>query len=87
MQLHWGDLTDSSSLVKVITEVKPDEIYNLGAQSHVKVMFQSCWGSITELICDCLVLLTIIVILRLTHSISFTKVSFELSEYLSLIHI
>ncbi|CAG0885819.1 unnamed protein product [Cyprideis torosa] len=39
MHLHYGDLTDSSSLVKIISQCKPDEIYNLGAQSHVKVSF------------------------------------------------
>ncbi|GAB6033590.1 hypothetical protein CHUAL_013595 [Chamberlinius hualienensis] len=39
MKLHYGDLTDSSSLVKIISKVLPDEIYNLGAQSHVKVSF------------------------------------------------
>lgn len=37
MHLHYGDLTDSTCLVKIVSEVKPDEIYNLGAQSHVKV--------------------------------------------------
>ena len=37
--LHYGDLTDSMSLVKVIGTVKPDEIYNLAAQSHVQVSF------------------------------------------------
>lgn len=39
MHLHYGDLTDSSCLVKIIAEVKPTEVYNLGAQSHVKVSF------------------------------------------------
>ena len=39
VNLHWGDMTDSSSLVKIISAVKPDEIYNLAAQSHVKVSF------------------------------------------------
>ncbi|KAI8622770.1 hypothetical protein BC830DRAFT_1087731 [Chytriomyces sp. MP71] len=39
MILHYGDLTDSTNLVKIINTVKPDEIYNLGAQSHVKVSF------------------------------------------------
>jgi GDPmannose 4,6-dehydratase len=39
MHLHYGDLTDSSCLVTIIAEVKPIEIYNLGAQSHVKVSF------------------------------------------------
>jgi GDPmannose 4,6-dehydratase len=39
-RLHYGDLTDASSLNRLIREVKPDEIYNLGAQSHVKVSFE-----------------------------------------------
>ena len=39
VNLHWGDMTDSSSLVRIIRETKPDEIYNLAAQSHVKVSF------------------------------------------------
>ena len=39
VNLHWGDITDSSSLVRIIKEVQPDEIYNLAAQSHVKVSF------------------------------------------------
>jgi GDP-D-mannose dehydratase len=38
MKLHYGDLNDSSSLVKIIASVKPTEIYNLGAMSHVKVI-------------------------------------------------
>ena len=37
--LHYGDLTDSLSLVKIISEVRPDELYNLAAQSHVQVSF------------------------------------------------
>ena len=37
--LHYGDLTDTSNLVRIIQEVQPDEIYNLGAMSHVKVSF------------------------------------------------
>ncbi|MDR1049297.1 MAG: GDP-mannose 4,6-dehydratase, partial [Synergistaceae bacterium] len=39
--LHYGDLTDSSSLIRVIQQVQPDEIYNLAAQSHVKVSFET----------------------------------------------
>lgn len=39
INLHYGDLTDSSSLIRIIQEVQPDEIYNLAAQSHVKVSF------------------------------------------------
>jgi GDPmannose 4,6-dehydratase len=38
--LHYGDLTDSSNLIRIIQEVKPDEIYNLGAQSHVRLSFE-----------------------------------------------
>lgn len=40
-KLHYGDLTDSSSLTRLIAEVQPDEIYNLGAQSHVAVSFEA----------------------------------------------
>ena len=39
VNLHYGDMTDSSSLIRIIEEVQPDEIYNLAAQSHVKVSF------------------------------------------------
>lgn len=39
--LHYGDLSDSSNLIRIIQEVQPDEIYNLGAMSHVKVSFDS----------------------------------------------
>ncbi|XP_055021089.1 GDP-mannose 4,6 dehydratase [Boleophthalmus pectinirostris] len=40
MKLHYGDLTDSTCLVKIMNQVKPTEVYNLGAQSHVKVSFE-----------------------------------------------
>ena len=39
--LHYGDLSDSSNLTRIISSIKPDEIYNLGAQSHVAVSFES----------------------------------------------
>ena len=39
--LHYGDLTDSSNLIRIIQQVQPDEIYNLGAQSHVAVSFEA----------------------------------------------
>ncbi len=45
--LHYGDLTDSSNISRIIEKIKPDEIYNLGAQSHVKVSFE-----IPEYTCD-----------------------------------
>src|ERR1700741_2454570 len=38
--LHYGDLTDGSSLRRILHRVQPDEVYNLGAQSHVKVSFE-----------------------------------------------
>lgn len=40
-QIHYGDLTDSSSVIGLINKIKPDEIYNLAAQSHVKVSFET----------------------------------------------
>ena len=41
LHLHYGDLTDATNLIRIIQEVQPDEIYNLAAQSHVKVSFDS----------------------------------------------
>ncbi len=41
LTLHYGDLTDTSNLTRIIQEVRPDEVYNLGAQSHVAVSFES----------------------------------------------
>ena len=38
--LHYGDLTDSTNLIRIIQQVQPDEIYNLGAQSHVAVSYR-----------------------------------------------
>jgi len=40
IKLHYGDMTDSSNLIRIINQVEPDEIYNLAAQSHVKVSFE-----------------------------------------------
>jgi GDPmannose 4,6-dehydratase len=39
--LHYGDLTDSTNLIRIVQEVQPDEIYNLAAQSHVQVSFET----------------------------------------------
>ena len=39
--LHYGDLTDSTNLIRIVQEVQPDELYNLAAQSHVKVSFET----------------------------------------------
>ena len=41
LKLHYGDLTDSTNLIRIIQEAQPDEIYNLGAQSHVQVSFET----------------------------------------------
>jgi GDPmannose 4,6-dehydratase len=41
MHLHYGDLTDSTNLIRIVQEVQPDEIYNLAAQSHVQVSFET----------------------------------------------
>ena len=41
MKLHYGDLSDTSNLTRIISEVQPDEVYNLGAQSHVAVSFEA----------------------------------------------
>jgi GDPmannose 4,6-dehydratase len=39
--LHYGDLTDSTNLIRIMQQVQPDEVYNLGAQSHVQVSFET----------------------------------------------
>src|SRR5690606_18723856 len=41
MHLHYGDLTDATNLIRILQSVRPDEIYNLGAQSHVQVSFET----------------------------------------------
>ena len=41
MHLHYGDMTDATNLIRIIQEVQPDEIYNLAAQSHVQVSFET----------------------------------------------
>lgn len=41
LKLHYGDLTDSSNIIRILQEIQPDEVYNLGAQSHVAVSFES----------------------------------------------
>ena len=48
--LHYGDLTDSSNLIRIIQKTKPDEIYNLGAQSHVQVSFETPEYTLTQML-------------------------------------
>jgi GDPmannose 4,6-dehydratase len=41
LRLHYGDLSDSSNLTRILREVEPDEVYNLGAQSHIAVSYEA----------------------------------------------
>ena len=69
--LHYGDLTDSSNLIRIIQKIKPDEIYNLGAQSHVAVSFESPEYTAN---CDALGALRILDAVRLLELTKKTKV-------------
>ena len=69
--LHYGDLTDSSNILRLIDEIKPDEIYNLAAQSHVRVSF--CSPEYTAN-CDALGTLRILEAVRLSGLIKKTKI-------------
>ena len=71
LYLHYGDLTDSSNLIKIIGEIKPHEIYNLGAQSHVAVSFESPEYTAN---CDALGILRILEAVRLLNLIEHTKI-------------
>ena len=52
MVLHYGDLTDTTNLVYVISQVRPTEIYNLAAQSHVKVSFDMAEYTVSKSLKD-----------------------------------
>ncbi len=69
--LHYGDLTDSSNLIGLISNIKPDEIYNLGAQSHVAVSFESPEYTAN---CDALGTLRILEAVRILGLVKQTKV-------------
>jgi len=69
--LHYGDLTDSSNLIRIIGSVKPDEIYNLGAQSHVAVSFEEPEYTAN---CDGLGTLRILEAVRLLGLASHTRI-------------
>ena len=71
VNLHYGDMTDSSSLIRIIEQVKPDEIYNLAAQSHVKVSFEVPEYTAES---DALGTLRLLEGLRITHREKLTKV-------------
>ena len=71
MILHYGDLTDSTNLIRIIQSIKPDEIYNLGAQSHVAVSFESPEYTAN---CDALGTLRILEAVRILGLKSKTKI-------------
>ena len=73
--LHYGDLTDSTNLIRIIQQVKPDEIYNLGAQSHVAVSFESPEYTANSDAIGTLRLLEAIRILGLEHTTKFYQAS------------
>ena len=69
--LHYGDLTDSTNLIRIIQQVQPDEIYNLGAMSHVKVSFDTPEYTANADGIGALRLLEAIRLLGLTHKTKF----------------
>ncbi len=69
--LHYGDLTDSSNLIRIIQLVQPDEIYNLGAQSHVAVSFESPEYTAN---CDALGILRILEAVRILNLTNKTRI-------------
>ncbi len=73
--LHYGDLTDSTNLIRIVQEVQPDEIYNLGAQSHVQVSFETPEYTANADALGTLRLLEALRILRLTDRVRFYQAS------------
>lgn len=74
-KLHYGDLTDSTNVIRLIQEVQPDEIYNLGAMSHVKVSFDEPEYTANADGIGCLRILEAIRLLGLTHKTRFYQAS------------
>ena len=73
--LHYGDLTDSTNLIRIVQEVQPDEIYNLAAQSHVQVSFETPEYTANADAIGTLRLLEAIRILRMTERVRFYQAS------------
>ena len=73
--LHYGDLTDSTNIIRILQEVQPDEIYNLGAQSHVSVSFETPEYTANSDALGTLRLLEAIRILKLTKKTKFYQAS------------
>src|SRR5512137_475075 len=74
-RLHYGDLTDATNLIRIIQEVQPDEIYNLAAQSHVMVSFETPEYTANADALGTLRLLEAIRILGLTDHVRFYQAS------------
>ncbi len=75
IKLHYGDLTDATNLIRIIQEVQPDEIYNLAAQSHVKVSFDSPEYTADVDALGTLRILEAIRILNMTNRVKFYQAS------------
>jgi GDPmannose 4,6-dehydratase len=73
--LHYGDLTDSTNIIRLLQETKPDEIYNLAAQSHVQVSFETAEYTANADAVGVLRFLEAIRILRLENSVRFYQAS------------
>ncbi len=73
--LHFGDLTDSTNIIRLIQLIQPDEIYNLGAQSHVKVSFETPEYTANSDAIGTLRILEAINLLGLTHKVRFYQAS------------
>ena len=73
--LHYGDLTDSSNILRIIQQTQPDEIYNLGAQSHVQVSFETPQYTATSDGTGVLLILEAIRILKLENKTKFYQAS------------
>jgi GDPmannose 4,6-dehydratase len=74
-RLHYGDLTDSTNLIRIIQETQPDEIYNLAAQSHVQVSFETPEYTANSDAVGTLRLLEAIRILGMTSRVRFYQAS------------
>ncbi len=74
-QLHFGDVTDSTNIIRIIQQVQPDEIYNLAAQSHVKVSFETPEYTANADAVGTLRILEAILILGLTERVRFYQAS------------
>src|SRR6202161_3215409 len=73
--LHYGDMTDSTNLIRIVQQVQPDEIYNLAAQSHVQVSFETAEYTANADAIGALRLLEAIRILGLEGSVRFYQAS------------